>query len=315
MSEIHIYIIIAVFTVIALNSNFFFGKDFQNGVNENNILLVEHLTQFSTKKKNYRNKPENYSSSGYGINGRKSGNSAFFSYKFPLIDSYESTFSTELNAYNVSSTVSMFGVKRECFGPIDNEHYGFYSKDVNFLKSNMNKEGFYFESFEEGKYGLDYNYVISISTDISGKIALFLHEQLQRNGKDSYENRVRAALNFVQFIPYGVPDFDHEEDCYFGLALPHESIAISYSDCDSKSALFASILCHLINPKNVILVGCLIEEGGHMIAGVAGFNFPGQYYKHNGKDFLLIETTIPIPLESQPSNRFKEIEIIPVIQK
>jgi hypothetical protein len=120
-------------------------------------------------------------------------------------------------------------------------------------------------------------------------------------------------LNFVQFIPYGVPEFDHDQDIYWGLALPHESLAISYSDCDSKSVLFATILVHLIRPENIIMVGCVMKDmGAHMIAGVAGFNYPGEYVSHNGKDFLLIETTTPHPLEAQPVGIYENIEVIPV---
>jgi hypothetical protein len=92
-------------------------------------------------------------------------------------------------------------------------------------------------------------------------------------------------------------------------------LAISYSDCDSKSVLFAGILHHLISEQNIILVGCTIEEGGHMIAGVAGIYFTGQYFPHQGKDYLLIETTTPIALENQPNNRFLDVEIISIKQQ
>ena len=142
---------------------------------------------------------------------------------------------------------------------------------------------------------------------------MFIKNELEKKGKDSYENRIRAALNFVQFIPYGVPEFDHETDVYWGLALPHESLAISYSDCDSKSVLLATILVNLIRPENIILVGCHMKDmGAHMIAGVAGFNYPGEYHHYNGKDFLLIETTTPHPLEAQPVGIYEQIEVIPI---
>lgn len=309
MSEIYVYIIIIVITVTLLNSNFSFGNKIQTTVSEGNLLVVEHLTQHVSKKKNYRTPPENYRSNGYLITGEINGDSAYLEYKFPLIDGSESMFKIKLNTYNTSSVVNQFGVTSDCFFPANKDSYQLATTDESYLRANMNKDGFYFIAAEEGKFGIDFDHVIKISSELGNQIAQHLKIELENSSKDSYENRVRAALNFVQFIPYGVPDFDHNPDGYFGLALPHESLAISYSDCDSKSVLFASILVHLINPENIILVSCKIQEGAHMIAGVAGFNYPGEYQHVNGKDYLLIETTTPHPLESQPIGIYEQIEV------
>jgi hypothetical protein len=276
-------------------------------------MIVEHLTQHITKKKNYRNPPENYRSNGYEITGEIMGDYAYLEYKFPMIDSSESVFKIKLNAYNTSSVVNQFGVTTDCFRALDKDRYGFATSDFGYLKEHMNKDGFFFKGFESHEYGLDYNHVVNISFELSNQIAAHIKNDLERKGKDSYENRVRAALNFVQFIPYGVPDFDQDPDGYFGVALPHETLAISYSDCDSKSVLFASIMVHLINPDNIILVSCVMRDtGAHMIAGVTGFSYPGQYHVHNGKRFLLVETTTPHPLESQPTDLYDQLVISPI---
>lgn len=276
-------------------------------------MIVEHLTQYASKKKNYRITPENYQSHGYKVSGKIVGNDAYLDYTFPLIFNNESNFSIKLNAYNVSTVISQFGCEMSCFEATNKDQVLLKVDNINHLKEKMNKDGFYFHSLDKDGFGINYKHVIQISTDLTSQIASFLLNELNRHKKDSYENRIQAALNFVQFIPYGVPYFDSETHSYMGLAIPHESLAISYSDCDSKSTLFAGILHHLIAPENIILVSCLIEEGAHMITGVAGLNYPGQYYNYNNKEFLLIETTVPIPLESQPSNKFKEINIIPII--
>jgi hypothetical protein len=310
MEEIHVYIIILIITVLALNSNFSFGKKLSTNVSEQNLLVIEHLTQFSSRKKNYRKTPENYSSNGYLINGEIVGDSAYLEYKFPLIDSSESLFKIKLYAQNTSSVVSQYGIGTDIVESADGK-IRIIANDVSTLQRNMNKDGFYFNSIDD--FGINYNHVIQISQELGNPIAMFIKTELEKKGKDSYENRIRAALNFVQFIPYGVPEFDHEQDIYWGLALPHESLAISYSDCDSKSVLFATILVHLIRPENIIMAGCVMKDmGAHMIAGVAGFNYPGEYVAHNGKDFLLIETTTPHPLEAQPVGIYENIEVIPV---
>jgi len=314
MNEFSVYMIILGCAVLLLNSNYTFGGTTSNATGIQNLHIIEHLTKYTSKKKNYRRSPQKMSSFGYVVQGQVNGENAFMEYTFPLIDNKESKFTIKLNANNVSSVISQFGCHTSCLTKMGGDYYGLASEDPQYLLNNMNKDGFYFHAYTEKGFGINYNYVIDISKDLSSRIAVFIADELTRLGKDSYENRVRAALNFVQFIPYGIPDFDEGEHVYLGLALPHESFAISYSDCDSKSALFAGILHHLISPENIILVGCTTEEGGHMIAGVSGLSFPGQYISFQSKEFLLIETTTPIPLEYQPTERFKDVQIIPVIQ-
>jgi hypothetical protein len=311
-TEFIIYLLVGMFAILYLNSNFSISF-FNNPINANdNLLIIEHLTKYATKSKNYRNPPENFKSHGYRIVGNIVGEEVHFNYVFPLLENAESKFFVQLNSQNVSSVVSTFGTSIKCFGPRDKDTYELKSDSFEFLKSEMNKDGFYFHS--SSQFGIDYNHVITISKDLSTQIAYFIVQELQAKNRDNYLNRVKATLNFVQFIPYGVPDFDHQEDTYFGLALPHESIGISYSDCDSKSVLFAGILHHMIPKENIIMVSCIIEEGGHMIVGVSDLPFNGQTLEHSGKNYLLLETTVPIPMEHQPVNKFKELKVIPIIQ-
>jgi hypothetical protein len=139
---------------------------------------------------------------------------------------------------------------------------------------------------------------------------MFLVQELQNQNCDSYVNRVRAALNFVQYIPYGQPDFDAGEYSYFEISLPHETIAISYADCDSKSILFASILKSLIKLENIVLVDCNSQGVAHMIVGVSNLPFSGQWTDYKGKNYLLLETTTPISLESHAQmTNYSDIEV------
>ncbi|MBM3164734.1 MAG: hypothetical protein FJZ80_04660 [Bacteroidetes bacterium] len=315
MSELYIYLIILIFAVAILNSNLAFGANPLKKNLTENLSVIEQLTKYSSKQKNYRRTPKNFASFGYAVHARMVEEDAFLEYKFPFVGSKEAQFTLKLNAKTTSSTVSKYGCKTHCFARDSANTYKLQSTDHTFLYQNMNADGFYFYGFGKDEYGINYNEVIALSDEVNYAVAKFIEIELQKMGKDTYENRVRAALHFVQFIPYGVPDFDAGDDSYFGLALPHESLAISYSDCDSKSTMFAGILHHLISEQNIVLVGCVIEGQGHMITGVAGLYYPGQYVSHQGKDYLLIETTTPITLENQPSNRFQEISVISVKQQ
>lgn len=311
MTEIHGYILMTLGVLIFLHQNTRWRR-IPSMDEPDALLIVERLAALSSKEKNYRRTPENHTSFGYSIQGKMTAEIASLSYVFPFLGNDEIRFSLQMNTPNFSAVVSQFGVKIDCWGPRDEKSYELKSIDEAFLKTNMNRDGFYFESFTPPRWGVDYNHILSISAELGEKIAHFLVAQLQLKRLDSYVNRVQAALNFVQYIPYGVPDFDEGEDGYFGIALPNESLAISYSDCDSKSVMFASILRNLILHENIVLVSCEIDGGGHMVAGVSGLPYPGPSVMHRGKRFLLLETTTPVPMDRQPEQRFQNIKVLNV---
>jgi len=307
MAEIDVYILILIITVIIINSNFSLNLIPKQ---EDNHLFIEYLAQFSSKQRNYRKSVENYQSFGYFVNGEIKDGYGMVTYKFPLIEKKESIFWLKFDPKIFSDTLSKFGVSRSFFSEINSKGYHISESDENLLKEQLNNNGFYFNN--NGDWGLDYKYLLSISAEINTSIARFLANELYKNNLDSYVNRIIAALNFVQFIPYGVPDFD-DKYVYFGLALPQESVAISFSDCDSKSTLLAGILKNLIDVENIILVTCMFDGGAHMILGISDLPFEGPSVNYKGKDYFLVETTTPIPLEHHDTlSKYSNLKIIPI---
>jgi hypothetical protein len=307
MAEIDVYILILIITVIIINSNFSLNLIPKQ---EDNLLFIEYLAQFSSKQRNYRKSVENYQSFGYFVNGEIKDGYGMVTYKFPLIEKKESIFWLKFDPKIFSDTLSKFGVSRSFFSEINSKGYRILGSDETLLKEQLNNNGFYFNN--NGDWGLDYKYLLSISTEINTSIARFLANELYKNNLDSYVNRIIAALNFVQFIPYGVPDFD-DKYVYFGLALPQESVAISFSDCDSKSTLLAGILKNLIDVENIILVTCMFDGGAHMILGISDLPFEGPSVNYKGKDYFLVETTTPIPLEHHDTlSKYSNLKIIPI---
>lgn len=309
MEELHIYAAITLAMMLYLHWH-------ETGVPQtastNTPLIVERLAADSIKKKNYRRPPENHTRFGCSVKASMIGKTATLEYEFPFIDARNRSFRTEMATPNFSAELNQFGTKTSCFGKRNKDSYELKSLDAAFLLREMNKGGFYFHGFHEDGWGVDYNQLLNISAELSEQVAGFIVKELQEIRRDSYENRVRAALNFVQYIPYGVPDFDAGDDAYFGIALPNESLAISYSDCDSKSTFLASILRHLIKHENIMLVSCEVDGGGHMVTGVSGLPFPGPSVTRDGKRFLLLETTTPIPIERQSAERFTNIKLLQV---
>jgi hypothetical protein len=313
MSEISIYISILFITVVYLNSHFKITRGKLELKHDSNLMVIEHLTQFSTKPKNYRREPENYQAWGYFIKGAINDQKVNFSYRFPLLNNEEVTFNIDLESNNTSSIVSQYGAHTSCFGPVGTKHFQLATSDDGYLKKNMNSDGFYFKDF--ANWGLDYNHVIKISEGLCLRIAHFIVASLQARGEDSYLNRVQASLCFVQYIPYGVPVFDENEYTYFGLALPHETIGISYSDCDSKSTLMAGILKNMIATENIVLVLCEVDGGGHMITGVAGLHVGGKTVTYKNKAYTLLETTFPNPIGYERDTNYTNLKIIPLKSK
>lgn len=300
MQEFYLYILTLVLTVFFLNTGFAYGnKGNITQQTEQNILLIEYLAQYSEKPKNYRREPKQPNFHGYVLKGLKNHDEVIYEYNFPLLDKKESTLKLTFYPVNFSATLDQFGVHNSCYAREDTDSYSIKSSDESYLIENMNKDGFFFRKHGETfSFGVDYNYLVQLSSEIGAKIAMFLVQELQEQSSDNYSNRVRAALNFVQYIPYGQPDFDAGEYGYFEISLPHETIAISYADCDSKSILFASILKSMIKLENIVLVDCTSDGVAHMIVGVSNLPFSGQWTEYKGKNYLLLETTTPISLES-----------------
>lgn len=309
MTEFQVYLLLFGLCVLYINTGFSFLTSTKNGVDKNNLLIIEQLTIHSRKPKNYRFPANEYSSFGYGVNGTITGESATFNYEFPFIDNRNVTFKTEINTNEMSAVVSHFGAHNSCFAKIDGQYFALQTSDEDFLKANMNKDGFFFNSFERYNYGVDYNQIIQHSKELSRQIGAFIVEQLGNN--DSYDNRVLAALNFVQYIPYGQPHFDAGEYTYFGVSVPHESFVISYSDCDSKSVMLCGILKELLVDahQNLIMVYCTVGEEHHMIVGVHGLRIDGKTHEYNGRSYLLLETTTPLSIAEQQQINFENIHV------
>jgi hypothetical protein len=311
LSEINLYIVLLVLVVIYLNTSFKMNIASFSNKGRNNLFIIEQLTVHSSKPKNYRRAAASYKAFGYQVSGNMDAKNeiAKLNFSFPFVGHREVTFTTELNTLSTSKIVSGFGAHNSCFAPVNDQYFALQTTDENFLRQNMNQDGFFFRSSNRYDYGVNYNEIMRLSKDLSKEIASFIVKEL--GDQDSHDNRVMAALNFVQYIPYGQPQFDAGEYTYFGVALPHESFAISYSDCDSKSVMLCGILRELIedSEKNIILVYCTMEEEHHMIVGVHGVRFPGKTHFHKGRSYLLLETTTPISLEQQQTIDFQNIHV------
>ncbi len=228
--------------------------------------LIEFLTQHKTVSKNYSSLPQQFISHGkWNVYGEINGDVATLNYTFPLINKDEHEYVTNLHPKDVSSTVSSF------------VHSG---------------SGF-----------PNHKQIVLQSQELGKEISDSILKALQLKNNDTYFNRVQAALNFVQYIPYGIPDFDTNTHSYGGVSMPHESIILSYSDCDSKSMLFSSIIMNLISRENIVMIICnLSSDTGHMVVGVSGLDHQnGVAVEYNNKSFLVLETTAPtkigVPVE------------------
>lgn len=279
-----------------------------------NYTLIEFLTKdLQRVKKNYSNSPQNFISSRYNVSGYIENNShAILNYAFPLINRYVSNFKIQLKPLNISNLIDEYGVS--------SSYISSSGDGISYVipeKNTPEYTNFQLE-LEKGKWYInheeiptvDYKKVTQINQDFCSEISSHIYSELQHNSSDSYYNRVQAVLNFVQHIPYGIPSFDTDTFTYFGVALPPESFVLNYSDCDSKSIFFASILLNLIDLQNIILVRCVTTEN-HMMVAVKGLNInAGKHVNFEGEEFLLLETTTPSVIGEWHWENFELKEII-----
>ena len=289
-------------------------------VYQNNIKsdLMLFLTQnLSRVKKNYSKHPNSTQHNKYFITGQIIDNShVALQYNFPLVENVVANINLKLYPLQTSKLIDQFGVKSTF---LTNE------KDHVALRFNNEEERrIIYKDLLDGSVNLndnneinvDYNKLVTLHKDFTQPIAEKIVNELNILNKNSRFNKIQSALHFVQYIPYGIPCFDCNDFFYFGISLPSETLALNYSDCDSKSILFASILTHLIDSKDIILVQCFVEgeneaSGNHMMVAINDLNIGyGQKELFNNKEFLLIETTSPCVIGEWPWNSYTLQKII-----
>lgn len=293
-------------------------KEGNQPLNNSDLSPIRFLTANTTRVvKNYENPPIQLGTSLYNISTKINQSSVTLYYQFPLIGRDKSLLTITIDPKQVSSIVDNFGVESNIIKKgQEGIKFQFPSDPSEFIKvlEDFRKGSLLVD--EIGNMELNYPELVNDSYEFSKPIALHILNELTRINKDGYFERIQATLNFVQFIPYGQPDFDCQNFYYIGLALPPESLVLNYSDCDSKSVLFASILSHLIDHKNIILVVCDVSEGTgelehHMMVGVKGLDITeGQKVDYNNEIFQLLETTNPCSIGSWHWNTFHLRNII-----
>jgi hypothetical protein len=278
-----------------------YGKIEEEPMGNSALSAMRFLTtQTARVQKKYETPPKQLGKSPYNVSSEIGVDSVTLFYQFPLLDKVKSILTLKLEPQPVSNLVDTFGVNTPA---IEQNEDGFaFNKPNNLEDFNLVLHEFKQGSFsinEKGEVGVDYAKLVHNSLPFSTPIAAHILNELTRIGRDGYVERVQAVLNFVQFIPYGQPEFNVQNFYFHGLALPPESLVLNYSDCDSKSILFASILAHFIDYSNIILVLCEVAEKdgqieNHMMVGVRGLKISGgQTVEVDNEHFHLLETTSP----------------------
>jgi hypothetical protein len=101
---------------------------------------------------------------------------------------------------------------------------------------------------------------------------------------------IEAAVALVQTgLPYRQPGEWDGGRKIVGFYPPARALEQGYGDCDTKSALLASILVNLTQDK---LVGIHVPK--HYLLGIAGRPLPGQAsIRHAGQTYVLVEAAGP----------------------
>lgn len=305
-----LFIVLIIFYLLVGDSFTIISQTHKNSDNEIILFLTQHTQRV---EKDYTIPPEGLSKSRYNVKGTIINNSyASMQYPFPLIMGKVSNFKTSLKPHNVSALVDEFGVNSPYVSRTnDGIKYVIPENDPNEFdkfKTELSAGSWHIDEY--GTLSVDYKKIIQNHQGFCVEISNHILKELKDLQADSYFNRVQAVLNFVQHIPYGQPTFDKNNFNYLGLALPPESFVLNYSDCDSKSIFFASILSNLIQSSNIVLVECFTTEN-HMMVAVKGLNIhTGEHVECDSDNFLLLETTTPCVIGNWHWDNFELKKIV-----
>lgn len=236
------------------------------------VLNLNYLSGNSELYNNHEYTIANYENFGRNIINQRYGNIVSANYSFPLFGFKTAEFRSEFNPLDISEKLTI----------LRSENYD------------------------------DENYILKITelySDIGEDIAYLIIEELNNERIDNYKNRIISALNFVQYIPYGVQK--NESFKKSKINLPHETLILNYGDNNSKSILFTCIIKNLINPDNVAIITYdNVNNERKYIPAVSGLNKNGIFIEHNNKKFYPLETKKPIDIHDK---HFEHINVKQII--
>ena len=175
------------------------------------------------------------------------------------------------------------------------------------LKENLRARGIKFDDIEKSPE-VDYQWVIEKSRDDFKGIATKLLKEATKNGKISKRAYLAFVAAFVQSIEYELPPESYDSLEYgnvetSGFFMPLETLYRGKGDCDTKSALYASIVANIRDPHIVFLVGKNNHE--HVFVGVRTVPRKGdRYITLKGVKYVLLELTAPLELGKIPESEW-----------
>ena len=276
----------------------------------NNIGVIEFLTKHKKFSKKYGNLPDKYEHYNCFVRSRITDDRAMLYYDFPILGRSIASLHLTLYPYHVSAQVDSFGMPMRY---IDVSKDGFSVKPGFGLQELLNHSRGW--TINNSVTEVSYSFLASQFDSLSAKVAYEIYCHLVRLDADGYVNRVQAVLNFVQFLPYGIPNFDTDEWYYHELSLPPESFVLSYGDCDSKSLFFASIMKHLIPARNIVIIVCKVKAfadmdyTAHAMVGISGLSISGESVTIKNVNYLILETTAPIHIGEKS---WEKIDVVSV---
>lgn len=122
-------------------------------------------------------------------------------------------------------------------------------------------------------------------------VAAALREIGEQQGRDA-DWTFDTAIALVQAgLAYKTPAQREEGRLTLGFYTPPRALEKGYGDCDTKSALLASILLNLGSPR---LIGVRVPD--HYLLGVARTPRPGEaFVEYAGEPYVLVEASGPAP--------------------
>ncbi len=152
------------------------------------------------------------------------------------------------------------------------------AKERKVYEARVRSRGFAFD--DEKTMSVDISAVLRMN---QSRMAVYVRQFAETVGDDA--DIVRAALAFVQRMPYKTPPDNRAGRYIAGFLPPLETLAAGYGDCDTKSALFAALAGSNSGPEIILLKG-----PDHMLAAVEwDEETPGCVIKAFGKQFLVCE--------------------------
>ena len=216
----------------------------------------------------------------------------------------------EIDEWGKDAVIASFGAPHIWHRQVETEAQNDWDKAKKYvaMRRKLSERGMEY-SIIDRSLKIDYRWMVDQSRDDLKQLTRDLFKLGKSKGLATQRDYIRLFASFVQHMRYEIPELNYEHSDHglvytAGVWMPLESLYRGCGDCDTKSALFASMMANVPGAQVVFMLG-----EGHAFVGIRGVPRRGDRFVNlRGAKYILAELTYPWPIGQIPTQSWQHTQ-------